>query len=135
MTPRPTVIESPFAGSTPDEHRRNIYFARLCLKDSLLHGEAPFASHLLYPQVLEDLKVDERALGIRCNIEWIRVARRIAVYTALGVSPGMHEGCAAALAIFKQDTADYRIMYRPHFRAELELDMERASSVNGWKYR
>lgn len=135
MTPRPTIIESPFAGSTPDEHQRNIYFARLCLKDSLLRGEAPFASHLLYPQVLEDFAPEERALGIRCNIEWALKARNIAVYTTLGISPGMREGIEGAVAGFKQGSLDYRIVYRDYLNDRLEQDMVHTSALNGWTYR
>ena len=44
------IIESPFMG----DKDLNIAYARKCLKHSLLKGESPIASHLLYPQVLND---------------------------------------------------------------------------------
>jgi hypothetical protein len=48
---RLVIIESPYAGD-PDG---NLAYARAALADSLARGEAPFASHLLYPQVLDDM--------------------------------------------------------------------------------
>ena len=46
------ILESPFAGDV----KRNTAYARAALRDSLLRGEAPIASHLLYTQdgVLDD---------------------------------------------------------------------------------
>lgn len=43
---RQVMVDSPFAGDV----ERNIAFARACLRDCLIRGEAPFASHLLYAQ-------------------------------------------------------------------------------------
>jgi hypothetical protein len=40
------IIESPYAG----EVEANVAYARACMRDSLGHGEAPIASHLLYTQ-------------------------------------------------------------------------------------
>ena len=47
------IIESPFKGNTPAEEAENIAYAKEVMRDSLYRGEAPFASHLLYPQMLE----------------------------------------------------------------------------------
>ncbi len=89
------LIESPFAGDT----KRNTRYARLCLEDSLYRDEAPFASHLLYPQVLTEAEDDsdpqERALGIRAGIAWGQKADLVAVYTDLGITEGMKKGIAA----------------------------------------
>ena len=38
------LLESPYAGYV----ERNLAYARACMRDCLLRGEAPFASHLLY---------------------------------------------------------------------------------------
>lgn len=43
---RRVILESPFAGHVES----NIEYARACIRDSLLRGEAPLASHLLYTQ-------------------------------------------------------------------------------------
>ena len=58
------IIESPYAGET----ERNLAYARRCLRHSLSCGEAPLASHLLYPQVLSDEVPAERALGIAAGL-------------------------------------------------------------------
>lgn len=88
------ILESPYAGSTPEEITRNLEYARRALRDSLLRGEAPIASHLLYtqPGVLDDKKPDERALGIGAGLAWSSVAQGAVVYTDLGITPGMVQG-------------------------------------------
>lgn len=58
------IIESPFKGSTPAEEAENIAYAKEAMRDSLYRGEAPFASHLLYPQMLDDADERERRMGI-----------------------------------------------------------------------
>lgn len=85
------VIESPLAGSR-NQMKKNIEYARACLRDSLSRGEAPFASHLLYTQVLDDHKQDERRTGIQAGLIWGELAELIAIYTDLGISPGMELG-------------------------------------------
>lgn len=81
------IIESPFAGDI----ERNLDYARKCIKDSLLRGEAPIASHLLYTQkgILDDDKPDERMLGINSGLEWLKVADKHVFYTDYGIISGM----------------------------------------------
>jgi hypothetical protein len=79
------MIESPFAGET----KKHVAFARVCMQDSLRRGEAPFAMHLLFPQVLDDSLALDRHLGIEAGLAWLAKADLVAVYTDLGVSPGM----------------------------------------------
>lgn len=91
------IIESPYAAKNPNgslDHigiEINVEYARACMRDALLRGEAPYASHLLYtqPGVLRDDVPDDRELGITSGFEFRRVADVIAVYTDLGISPGM----------------------------------------------
>ena len=66
------IIESPYAGNI----KRNLEYARACVKDSLLRGEAPIASHLLYTQegILNDSISEERRLGIDAGLAWMEVA-------------------------------------------------------------
>jgi hypothetical protein len=87
------IIESPFAGNVA----RNKLYARECLLHALKLGEAPFASHLLYTQVLEDLSPEERKMGIEAGFAWGAVADYVAVYVDLGVSEGMQMGVTRAL--------------------------------------
>jgi hypothetical protein len=99
---RRVIVESPFAGK-PGRwqwwHRwRNRAYARRCLADCLARGEAPFASHLIYPQVLNDGVANERALGIAAGLAWGAAAEATVVYVDRGVSGGMRQGIAAAKA-------------------------------------
>jgi hypothetical protein len=84
------VIESPFKGDT----KKNISYARACMHHSILKGEAPFASHLLYTQegVLDDKFPLERLLGITAGFVWGEKADLVAVYIDLGITDGMSLG-------------------------------------------
>jgi hypothetical protein len=95
--PRLVVIESPFAGEDRLARARNELYAQEALRDSLHRGEAPFASHLLYPQVLDDNVPAERYQGIQGQIAWIDAAGFIAVYVDRGISAGMSEAIVYAL--------------------------------------
>jgi len=82
---RRVILESPFAGAT----RTNLNYARLALRDSLDRGEAPFASHLIYPLALEESILAERDKGIAAGFVWGEVAEAVVFYMDLGFSPGM----------------------------------------------
>jgi hypothetical protein len=88
------ILESPYAG---DVHA-NVAYARAALRDCLLRGEAPIASHLLYtqPGVLDDLAPDERTLGINAGLVWGGLAEATVVYTDRGISRGMQYGISRA---------------------------------------
>ena len=88
------IIESPYAGDI----EANLIYARRCVRDSLLRGEAPIASHLLYTQagILRDEVPSERQHGIDAGLAWGKVATLTAVYTDRGISQGMRYGIAAA---------------------------------------
>lgn len=98
------IIESPYAGNV----ERNVSYARACLLHSLTQGEAPFASHLLYTQlgVLQDALPTERMLGMHAGWAWMKAADLIAVYTDLGMTPGMKAGISRAINL------KYPIEYR-----------------------
>lgn len=40
------IVESPYAGDV----KTNVAYARAAIRDCLMRGEAPYASHLLYTQ-------------------------------------------------------------------------------------
>ena len=94
----PVILESPFAAPTAEKAQENIDYARACLKDSLLRGEAPMASHLLYtqPGVLDDTVAADRRLGIEAGLSWGTLAERTVVYTDLGITEGMRAGIQRA---------------------------------------
>jgi hypothetical protein len=87
---RRVIIESPYAGDV----ERNLRYLRACLRDCLLRGEAPYASHALYTQagVLDDTVESERSHGIEAGFVWRQASDATVVYTDLGMSSGMRYG-------------------------------------------
>lgn len=102
------VIETPFSAPTEELRDRNAAYLKAAMLDSLDRGEAPYASHALYTQFLDDDVPAERRLGMTAGFAWGRHADEIAVYTDLGISRGMREGIARALADGKR--VDYRTL-------------------------
>ena len=82
---RRVIVESPYAGDI----EQNVQYARLAMRDCLERGEAPYASHLLYTQVLDDTVPAEREQGIAAGLAWQPVADAVVVYTDLGITSGM----------------------------------------------
>lgn len=103
---RLVIIESPYAGNV----EANTEYARKCVRDSLLRGEAPIASHLLYtqPGILDDDIPADRQAGIDAGLAWRMVADATVVYTDLGISKGMQYGIEAAKKA--GITVEYRVL-------------------------
>jgi hypothetical protein len=74
---RRVILESPYAGNVEE----NVAYARAAVRDSLLRGESPIASHLL--RILKDSVPDERQLGIEAGLAWRFVAEASVVYQDL----------------------------------------------------
>jgi hypothetical protein len=93
------IIESPYAGDV----ERNLEYGRACLRDSLMRGESPIASHMLYTQsgVLDDDNPTERILGIEAGLAWGEVSDGTVVYNDYGISIGMLYGINRAHALGK----------------------------------
>jgi hypothetical protein len=91
---RRVIIESPYAGDID----ANVGYARKCMRDSLLRGEAPIASHILYtqPYILRDEVPEERELGIKAGLHWGKLADATVVYADRGISHGMEYGISRA---------------------------------------
>lgn len=120
---RTVVIESPLQGGS-DREADNLVYLRRCLADSLRRGEAPFASHGLYPGTLDDTVPEQRSLGMRAG--WA-IAERLeasTVYLDRGVTPGMIEGIKNAYAACRP------IEYRMFFSAKDSTDL---STAEAWK--
>jgi hypothetical protein len=81
------IVESPYAG---DIETHKAYLVR-CLRDSLERGEAPYASHGLYTNVLNDEVPEERRMGINAGFAWRAVADFTAFYCDYGESLGMKD--------------------------------------------
>jgi hypothetical protein len=91
---RRVILESPYAGDVA----ANEAYARAAMRDCLLRGEAPIASHLLYtqPGVLDDAIPEERMLGINAGLVWGTLADATVVYADRGISRGMKYGIERA---------------------------------------
>lgn len=91
---RPVVLESPYAGDI----EQNTFYARRAVRDCLLRGDAPIASHLLFPQpgILDEDIEAERNWGISAGHVWIPLASALVIYQDYGVSKGMNWGMAVA---------------------------------------
>ena len=88
------IIESPYGGDIT----LNLRYLRACMRDCILRGESPYASHGLLTQegVLRDEIPEERELGINAGFEWRKVADYTVVYVDLGYNRGMNAGIAHA---------------------------------------
>lgn len=92
------VIESPYGknvdGGPADDATiaRNVRYLKAAMADSFERGEAPYASHGIYPGVLDDRDPEQRRRGMEAGFAWGAMAHRAAVYIDLGVTPGMAEG-------------------------------------------
>ncbi len=96
-----TIIESPFAAPKGHWPRwwylyQNRKYLRRCLRDSLLRGEAPFASHGIYPGALDDNSATERLLGMKAGWGWMKKADAVIFYLDRGTSSGMLAGLKRA---------------------------------------
>lgn len=96
------ILETPYAGDI----EANLEYARACMKDMLDRGEVPFASHLLYTQVLDDTNEEERNLGILTGfkLKFVEGASTV-FYIDKGISPGMKR----ALDFCRKNTLPYEI--------------------------
>lgn len=107
---RLVIIESPFRPLGGYTQAETVAYARAAVRDSLSHGEAPLAPHLLYtqPGILDDCEAEAREEGMRAGWAWYEARRWwggpgvipsidcllpiCAVYADLGISSGMDEG-------------------------------------------
>jgi len=105
-------IESPFMGKKFPETIANVAYARACMADCLKRGEAPIASHLLYPQkgILDDNIPEERGKGVKAGLEWNLLADTTVVYYDKGVSEGMKMGIKHAIDNGRE--LEFRSLYK-----------------------
>lgn len=89
---RTVIIESPYAGAI----EANRAYLWRCIRDSLAQGEAPFASHGLYPGPLNEGLSSDRLLGIMAGFAWWPGADEIIFYLDLGWSRGMRAALGKA---------------------------------------
>jgi|GEM_PF-2107931 len=95
---RRVYLESPFRADTPEGCERNLEYLWRSMRDSMDRTEAPFASHALYTQFLDEDVPAEREIGIACGLAWAVQAEATVVYRDLGITEGMRRGIDAAQA-------------------------------------
>lgn len=118
-----TILESPYSGVI----WRNELYGRMCMLDSLKRGEAPYASHLLYTQCLDDHNPEQRDRGMRAGFAWGEFADLRAFYCDRGFSRGMIEGLKQA-CLYRQPLA-FRSL--PEWREEKRL-RDTLRQINAW---
>lgn len=91
---RRVILESPFKGEDWTQTKWNIAYLRLCVRDCVLRGDSPYASHALFtqPGILDDRVSHERQLGIDAGFAWRGAAEATVVYADFGISEGMRYG-------------------------------------------
>lgn len=86
---RRVILESPYAG----EVKLNAAYAQLCMRDSLLRGEAPIASHLMYPSPFgfEDSRTIELTRGFSVVVD-VADLERVSTFKwlAMGAKPNVY---------------------------------------------
>lgn len=121
-------VETPYSGRNEEEIKMNLLYARACVRDCLLRGEIPFASHLFFtqPGILDDNIQTEREMGINAGKELIESLPDIitVVYENLGISRGMKYGIDRANKNGR--IVEYRTLENKW--AEKELDIARKHS-------
>ncbi|MCF7798612.1 hypothetical protein K9M74_01795 [Candidatus Woesearchaeota archaeon] len=124
-------IETPYSGNTKQEIKRNLLYARACVRDSLLRKETPFASHLFYtqPGILDDTIPQERDLGINAGKDLIESLPDIVtvVYQDLGISRGMQYGISRAEQ--NKRTIEYRILGDGWEKKEIDIAKKHAHAL------
>ena len=76
-------IASPYKGDVEDNVSAAIRYCQYAIR----RGKMPLASHLLYPQILDDENPRERELGLAFGLALLRICDEVWVFGDL--SPGM----------------------------------------------
>lgn len=120
-------LESPYRGNNYEHTEFNVAYANACIRDCLLNGEAPFASHIQYTNATDDKNANERKLGIEAGLHFLNFAKYTVVYTDLGITSGMKQGIKKALS--KEKNVYYRKL--PNFQQFLN---EHKHLLNGYSH-
>ena len=83
------AIESPWAGL--DAGTKAKRYLRNCIRDSLVRGEIPWASHamLAWTEALYEMEEEQREEGMEVNKQMIQKVDLVAFYVDFGMSKGM----------------------------------------------
>jgi hypothetical protein len=119
------VLESPLGGRYI---KVNTLYARHCQRQLLLAGYAPFASHLLYPQSLDDHDTDERLLGMKAgrqlSIHMLNSLADHVFFIDLGVTDGMATAFAYSSPSQQRFAHNFERSYWTNVRAMMDTDVK-----------
>lgn len=105
---RPVIIESPFKGTdsvTEDEHRA--YLER-CIKECILRGETPYASHKMLTDALDDSDPGQRRIGINAGLAMAECLLKTGkAYPVFYVDYGMSDGMKLAEEKYRKMDVTY----------------------------
>ena len=93
---RKIYVASKYAGDV----EKNTAFAVNCCRRVIDEGCMPIASHLLYPQMLDDNNPDEREMGLMFGLALLAVCDEIWVFGE--VSAGVAREVAEAIRYFEE---------------------------------
>lgn len=124
-------VETPYKGESEEQIKRNLLYARACVRDCLMRGEIPLASHLFFtqPGILDDNILEEREMGINAGKILIESIPEIitTVYQDLGISTGMKYGIERAVK--NKRNVEYRILGEGWEEKELEIARKHSHAV------
>lgn len=86
---RLVVIESPWRANEAYSIEQHRLYLNYAIQDCFNRGEAPFASHGLYTEALDDDDLPSRLKGITAGLLWGIHADFVAAYCDMGQSDGM----------------------------------------------
>lgn len=98
-------------------------YLKLCMKDSMDRGEAPFASHAMYPFFLDDDDPKQRRQGLEMGHEYLQKSQAVVFYVDLGMSPGMLIALDRALAFKKR--VEFRCIHEDKFAEDFYREVHR----------
>lgn len=105
---------SPYSGKVD----YNVAMAKRFVLEEALCGNYPYAPHLYLPEVLDDSKPDERALGIGVGLAFLEVCDAVHVYMLDGrISDGMRQEIKHAKKLGK----DIRYFYASQLERTREI--------------
>ena len=124
-------VETPYTADSEEQIRKNLLYARACVRDCLMREEVPFASHLFFtqPGILDDTISEERERGIIAGKLLIESLPAIVtvVYTDLGISRGMRYGIERALE--NNRTVEYRVIGNDWEKKEIAVARKHAHAT------
>ena len=131
---------SPFRSTEKQSKETHIQYAKLCLLDAIMSRSArnghfsPICTHLLYPQVLNDDDMSDRAVAKLMCRRLLNHARVLMVYTDYGVSKGMMDEIAIFSALNDRNIIFCNLEERYDLKALVKLECPSAMEMENVRY-